>query len=117
MRVGLLHLGQSVLLVVSITFLRSAVLAILAIEGYLLEYLSERAHSLGGARRPDFEIFHLDLSPMPAGMDRDDREELRTRSIQFTSICKPESWPESVTDLHQALDNFTMSFTSRICFG
>src|SRR5258708_40205111 len=31
MRVGLPHLGQSVLLVVSITFLRSAVLAILAI--------------------------------------------------------------------------------------
>ena len=30
MRVGLEHLGQSVLLVVSITFLRSAVLAILA---------------------------------------------------------------------------------------
>jgi hypothetical protein len=32
MRVGLLHLGQSVLLDVSITFLRSAVLAILAME-------------------------------------------------------------------------------------
>src|ERR1700744_1971497 len=32
MRVGLLHLGQSVLLLVSITFLRSAVLAILAME-------------------------------------------------------------------------------------
>jgi hypothetical protein len=32
MRVGLPHLGQSVLLVVSITFLRSAVLAILAIS-------------------------------------------------------------------------------------
>src|ERR1700745_2165857 len=39
MRVGLPHLGQSVLLVVSITFLRSAVLAILvptAMVGYLL---------------------------------------------------------------------------------
>src|SRR5579884_188126 len=32
MRVGLLHFGQSVLLDVSITFLRSAVLAILAME-------------------------------------------------------------------------------------
>src|SRR5437588_3817616 len=36
MRVGLLHLGQSVLLEVSITFLRSAVLAILAMSITLL---------------------------------------------------------------------------------
>jgi hypothetical protein len=41
MRVGLPHLGQSVLLVVSITFLRSAVLAILAIDSpeFLCDYI------------------------------------------------------------------------------
>jgi len=37
MRVGLLHFGQSVLLDVSITFLRSAVLAILAMNECLLQ--------------------------------------------------------------------------------
>src|SRR5579871_2548985 len=39
MRVGLLHFGQSVLLVVSIIFLRSAVLAILAMVLVLLKGL------------------------------------------------------------------------------
>jgi hypothetical protein len=47
MRVGLEHLGQSVLLVVSIIFLRSAVLAILAMVVLLISFW--RAV---GARRP-----------------------------------------------------------------
>lgn len=38
MRVGLPHLGQSVLLVVSITFLRSAVFAILANRVLLISF-------------------------------------------------------------------------------
>jgi len=51
MRVGLPHLGQSVLLVVSITFLRSAVLAILAIGspsfcGVALFYLTQQHSAL-----------------------------------------------------------------------
>jgi hypothetical protein len=52
MRVGLLHLGQSVLLEVSIIFLRSAVLAILAIVHVLLlsdavvEFKAEKAENL-----------------------------------------------------------------------
>lgn len=46
MRVGLPHFGQSVLLEVSITFLRSAVLAILAIL-YLLAKFSREAAGPG----------------------------------------------------------------------
>ena len=49
MRVGLLHLGQSVDFVVSITFLRSPVFAILAICGVVLLVVSVSAHiRLGG---------------------------------------------------------------------
>jgi hypothetical protein len=47
MRVGLLHFGQSVLFEVSITFLRSAVLAILAIES-----ISPQQIKLRAGRRP-----------------------------------------------------------------
>jgi hypothetical protein len=43
MRVGLPHLGQSVLLDVSITFFRSAVLAILAILYLLAKFLPQAA--------------------------------------------------------------------------
>src|SRR4051794_27446481 len=52
MRVGLPHLGQSVLLVVSIIFLRSAVLAILvAIEAVLLNVC---ASVFDGVQSPSF---------------------------------------------------------------
>src|ERR1700689_2944512 len=45
MRVGLLHLGQSVDFVVSITFLRSPVFAILAIDGVFLLFGVVSAHT------------------------------------------------------------------------
>jgi hypothetical protein len=51
MRVGLEHLGQSVLLVVSITFLRSPVLAIFAMVQLLRNLVN--ALWLGGAKRPE----------------------------------------------------------------
>jgi len=65
MRVGLLHLGQSVLLDVSITFLRSAVLAILAMETLSPQSISlqclgafpskpESGKHANKAGRPDF---------------------------------------------------------------
>src|SRR5258708_34388748 len=58
MRVALPHLGQSVLLVVSITFLRSAVLAILAISSpvfwcaFILPYAVSSQHSAFGPWHP-----------------------------------------------------------------
>jgi hypothetical protein len=62
MRVGLPHLGQSVLLVVSITFMRSAVLAILAISSPIVwcdlilafARVSTAALAVGGWHRSRF---------------------------------------------------------------
>src|SRR5579863_1807216 len=51
MRVGLLHLGQSVDFVVSISFLRSPVLAILAIGRVFLLHGVVSAHTRNGAAR------------------------------------------------------------------
>src|ERR1700679_726238 len=50
MRVGLLHLGQSVDFVVSISFLRSPVFAILAIGGVFLLVGGVSAHTRSGGR-------------------------------------------------------------------
>src|ERR1039458_2269330 len=60
MRVGLEHFGQSVLLVVSITFLRSAVLAIFAMA-LLLILVSAPGRSRQAARRHPsaFAVIHL----------------------------------------------------------
>src|SRR5690242_3071596 len=64
MRVGLLHFGQSVLLLVSMTFLRSPVFATLAIKAHLLENLF--AH--GG---PDVRCVSPWLLPEWMGADRE----------------------------------------------
>src|SRR6185437_3526449 len=54
MRVGLLHRGQSVLLLVSMTFLRSPVFATLAIKAHLLKKsrFSSLHESRGNPLRP-----------------------------------------------------------------
>src|SRR6185437_13314456 len=56
-RVGLLHFGQSVLFVVSMTFLRSPVFATLAIKAHLLKNLF-RSRSQARAQRLDFTLLH-----------------------------------------------------------
>jgi len=61
MRVGLLHLGQSVDFVVSITFLRSPVFAILAICGVVLLMVGVSAHTRKGCARLQRRGLWLDL--------------------------------------------------------
>src|ERR1700746_1804860 len=70
MRVALPHLGQSVLLVVSITFLRSAVLAILAIGSpsfFVWDYFTlcgRSQHSALSIQKPDqpHPFFRIDYA-------------------------------------------------------
>src|ERR1700761_9241433 len=85
-RVGLLHFGQSVLLDVSITFLRSAVLAILAMETLSpLQYhcLCLGAFTLGSAPTKLRGRTSWGLSPQ--ALDRCKRTS--TRSYYLTTSC------------------------------
>src|SRR5215813_2361893 len=88
-RVGLLHFGQSVLLVVSITFLRSAVLAIFAMETLsplndvaCVSGLSHPKRNRGSAptklARPDFSACRKQASHSVEGR--------RTRSFYSTTF-------------------------------
>jgi hypothetical protein len=79
MRVGLLHLGQSVDFVVSITFLRSPVLAILAIDSVFLLLGGVSAHT----RQPSARGFNgaVDHSPHPADLKG---QGSGTRFLKFT---------------------------------
>lgn len=87
MRVGLLHLGQSVLLDVSITFLRSAVLAILAMETLSPQSISLQCLGAFASR------LKLGSSPTKLG-GRTPRERYRrtsTRFFYFTTSCKQDN--------------------------
>jgi hypothetical protein len=80
MRVGLLHFGQSVLFEVSITFLRSAVLAILAIES-----ISPQQISFGRTQAlPNLAPRARCGQTSDGCRSRDDAEEREPAGYQFT---------------------------------
>src|SRR5579883_602783 len=97
MRVGLLHFGQSVLFDVSITFLRSAVLAILAMETLSPQNLEYR-YVQGASKAHQQSWWHPDFR----------REEsriyffiLQQKTAAFGTCCPPfqrQTRPSHVTN-------------------